>query len=73
MKTPMHASNPLSKDKLGKSIDHMICRGMVGLLLYLTTNIPNIMYSICLRALDFSLIIENHILNILKGSYAYAI
>ena len=50
MRTPMHASNPLSKDELGKPIDQMIYRGMIGSLLYQTTCRPDIMYSLCVYA-----------------------
>lgn len=50
MKTPMHASNPLSKDESGKPVDQMIYRGMIGSFLYLTANRPDIMHSICLCA-----------------------
>ena len=48
MKTPMHASNPLSKDESGKQVDQTIYRGMMDSLLYLIASKPYIMYSICL-------------------------
>ena len=44
----MHASNPLSKDKSSKPIDQTIYKGMISLLLYLTTNRHNIMYIVFL-------------------------
>ena len=45
MKTPMHASNPLSRDESGKPIDYMIYGGMIGSILYMF-----IAYSVCLCA-----------------------
>jgi len=48
MKTPMHASNLLSKDESGKPIGETIYRGMIGTFLYLTLSRPDIMHSICL-------------------------
>jgi len=50
MKTPMHASNPLSKDESSKPVDQRIYRGMIGSLLYTTTSRLDIMYSVCLCA-----------------------
>ena len=50
MKTPMHSSNPLSIDDLGKQTDQMIYRGMIDSLFYLNASRPNIIYSVCLYA-----------------------
>ena len=47
-RTPMGSSIKLDIDKKGKLIDQTKYRGMIGLLLYLTTSRPNIMYSVCL-------------------------
>lgn len=41
MKTPTHASNPLSRDESSKLVDHTINTGMIDLLLYLTSSRPN--------------------------------
>ena len=50
VKTPMQASNPLSRDELGKPLDQMIYKGMIDSLLYLTASRHDIMYSVCLCA-----------------------
>jgi len=46
MKTPIHASNPLSKDELGKPVDQMIYKGMICSLLYLIASKPDTMYNV---------------------------
>ena len=46
--TPMGSSIKLDMDEKGKFVDQNKYRGMIGSLLYLTTNIPDIMYSVCL-------------------------
>nr|GEV36426.1 retrovirus-related Pol polyprotein from transposon TNT 1-94 [Tanacetum cinerariifolium] len=50
IKTPMSFDTKLTKDKECESIDSTKYRGMIYSLLYLTTNRPNIMFSICLCA-----------------------
>ena len=50
MKTPMHASNPLSKDKSGKPVDQTIYIGMIRSLLHLMASRHDIMYSVWLCA-----------------------
>ena len=50
MATPMHPSNHLSKDELGKKVDQTLYRGMIGSLLYLTASRPDILFSVCLCA-----------------------
>jgi len=50
MKTPMHASNPRSKGESSKLVDQAIYKGIIGTLLYLTSIIHDIMYSVCLCA-----------------------
>ena len=48
MKTPTSLSIKLDKDEKGKSINFTMYRGMIGSLLYVIANRPNIMYSVCL-------------------------
>ncbi|GKB36818.1 putative ribonuclease H-like domain-containing protein [Tanacetum coccineum] len=50
MKTPMSSDTKLKKDKECESVDSTKYRGMRGSLLYLTTSIPDIMFSVCLCA-----------------------
>ena len=46
--TPMSLSCKLDKDENGKSVDLKLYRGMIGSLLYLTANRPNILFSVCI-------------------------
>ena len=46
VRTPMSPNVKLTIDLLGKSVDSSLYRTMIGSLLYLTTNIPNISYSV---------------------------
>ena len=46
----MTTSTYLDKDENGKSIDESKYRGMIGSLLYLTANKPDIMFSVCMYA-----------------------
>ncbi|GJW94614.1 retrovirus-related pol polyprotein from transposon TNT 1-94 [Tanacetum coccineum] len=48
MKTPMSSDAKLTKDEECESVDSTKYRGMIGSLLYLTTNRPDIMFSVCL-------------------------
>ena len=48
--TPMALPIKLDMDEKGKLADQTKYRGMIGSLLYLTTNRPNNMYSVCLCA-----------------------
>ncbi|GKE24579.1 retrovirus-related pol polyprotein from transposon TNT 1-94 [Tanacetum coccineum] len=50
MKTPMSSDTELIKDEECKSVDSTKYRGMIGGLLYLMANRPDIMFSVCLRA-----------------------
>ena len=50
MKTPMHASNPLSKEESSKLVQQTIYRGMIRSLLYLTACRLDIMHRVCLGA-----------------------
>nr|GEV28082.1 retrovirus-related Pol polyprotein from transposon TNT 1-94 [Tanacetum cinerariifolium] len=48
MKTPMSSDTKLTKDEECESLDSTKYRGMIGSLLYLMANRPNIMFSVCL-------------------------
>ncbi|GJU79476.1 integrase, catalytic region, zinc finger, CCHC-type containing protein [Tanacetum coccineum] len=50
MKTPKSLDTKLTKGEEGKSVDNTKYRGMIGSLLYLTTNRSDIMFSVCLCA-----------------------
>ncbi|KAL6347658.1 hypothetical protein AAG906_026186 [Vitis piasezkii] len=50
MKTPMSSSIKLDNDEKGKSVNSTMYRGIIGSLLYLTTNRLDILYSVCLCA-----------------------
>ena len=47
MKTPMSSSINLDKDKKCKPIDSTVYRGMIGSLLHLTANRPDIYMFVC--------------------------
>lgn len=49
--TPMSPSTALEEKRNGKSVDITMYRGMIGSLMYLTTNRPDIMFSVykCIR------------------------
>jgi hypothetical protein len=49
-KTPMGTDGHLDLDKGGKSVDQKVYRSMIGSLLYLCANRPDIMLSICMCA-----------------------
>ena len=44
--TPMSTTLKLSKDASGKDVQQSLCRGMIGSLLYLTANRPDISFSV---------------------------
>ena len=46
VRTPMSPNVKLTVDLLGKSVDPFLYRSMIGSLLYLTTSIPDISYSV---------------------------
>ena len=48
--TPMSSTCKLDKDVKGKKVDQKHYRGMIGSLLYLTANSPDIIYSTCICA-----------------------
>ncbi|GJS10129.1 retrovirus-related pol polyprotein from transposon TNT 1-94 [Tanacetum coccineum] len=45
--TPMETHKPLLKDAYGKGVDEHLYRSMIGLLMYLTSSRPDIMFAIC--------------------------
>nr|GEV72945.1 hypothetical protein [Tanacetum cinerariifolium] len=51
IKTPMSRKRALTLDKDSESIDSTKYRGMIGSLLYLTTSMPDIMFSVYLCAI----------------------
>ncbi|GJT99171.1 retrovirus-related pol polyprotein from transposon TNT 1-94 [Tanacetum coccineum] len=50
MKTPMSSDTKLMKDEECESVDSTKYGGMIGILLYLTTSRPDIMFCVCLCA-----------------------
>nr|GEV13524.1 uncharacterized mitochondrial protein AtMg00810-like [Tanacetum cinerariifolium] len=45
--TPMKTKKPLLKDKDGEEVDVHMYRSMIGLLMYLTSSRPDIMFAVC--------------------------
>ncbi|GKD32975.1 uncharacterized mitochondrial protein-like protein, partial [Tanacetum coccineum] len=45
--TPMETQKPLLKDKDGEEVDVHMYRSMIGLLIYLTSSRPDIMFAVC--------------------------
>nr|GEV90160.1 hypothetical protein [Tanacetum cinerariifolium] len=45
--TPMENHKPLTKDEYGEDVDVYLYRSMIGLLMYLTSSRPDIMFSVC--------------------------
>ncbi|KAH9649211.1 hypothetical protein KPL70_025897 [Citrus sinensis] len=60
--TPMSTTIKLDKDEKGKEVDIKMYRDMIGSLLYLTANRPDIMFSVCLCARFQSCPKESHLL-----------
>ncbi|EOY32276.1 Cysteine-rich RLK (RECEPTOR-like protein kinase) 8 [Theobroma cacao] len=60
--TPMSPSTKLDKDDKGKDMDQKLYRGMIGSLLYLTANRPDILFSVCLCARFQSCPKESHLI-----------
>ncbi|GJT58954.1 retrovirus-related pol polyprotein from transposon TNT 1-94 [Tanacetum coccineum] len=48
--TPMVEKNNLDEDLQGKPVDATLYRGMIGSLMYLTSNRPDLIYAVCLCA-----------------------
>ncbi|GKF46784.1 uncharacterized mitochondrial protein-like protein, partial [Tanacetum coccineum] len=48
--TPMETQKPLLKDEDGKEVDVHLYRSMIGLLMYLTSSRPDIMFAVCAYA-----------------------
>ncbi|GJW67395.1 retrovirus-related pol polyprotein from transposon TNT 1-94 [Tanacetum coccineum] len=74
VKTPMGPSNNLGPDLNSKAVNETYYRGMIGSLMYLTTNRPDIQFSTCLCARyqanhkESHLIVVKRIFNYLKGT-----
>nr|GEZ90017.1 hypothetical protein [Tanacetum cinerariifolium] len=45
--TPMETSKPLMKDENAKDVDVHLFRSLIGLLMYLTSSRPDIMFAVC--------------------------
>ncbi|GKG05924.1 hypothetical protein Tco_0326010 [Tanacetum coccineum] len=45
--TPMETQKPLLKDEEGEEVDVHLYRSMIGLLMYLTSSRPDIMFAVC--------------------------
>ncbi|XP_070002827.1 uncharacterized mitochondrial protein AtMg00810-like [Nicotiana sylvestris] len=59
--TPMSPTTVLDDDNNGKMVDETMYRGMIGSLLYLTANRPDIMFSVCKCARFQSVPKESHL------------
>ena len=70
--TLMSTTIKLDMDEKGKKVDIKTYRGMIRSLLYLTTNRPNIMFSVCLCARFQSCPKESHLLTV-KRIFRYLI
>jgi hypothetical protein len=68
--TPMGTSTKLDMDENGKNIDIIKYQGMIGSPLYLTTSIPNIMFSVCLYARFQACPKESHV-GVVKCIFLY--
>ncbi|GJT43879.1 retrovirus-related pol polyprotein from transposon TNT 1-94 [Tanacetum coccineum] len=74
VKTPMVPLNKLGPDLNGKAINETSYRGMIGSLMYLTANRPDIQFSTCLHARyqanpkESHLIVVKRIFRYLKGT-----
>ena len=62
----MATSTKLDADKAGKVVDQKTYRGMIGSLLYLTANRPDIQFSVCLCARFQANPKESHLIAIKK-------
>jgi hypothetical protein len=68
--TPMWTSIKLDMDENDKNVNITKYRGMIGSLLYLTTNRPNIMFSVCLYAYFQACPKESHV-SVIKQTFWY--
>nr|GEY37533.1 hypothetical protein [Tanacetum cinerariifolium] len=59
--TPMVEKRKLDEDLQGKPVDATFYRGMIGSLMYLTSNRPNLIYAVCLCARYQAKPIEKHL------------
>ncbi|GJY21303.1 retrovirus-related pol polyprotein from transposon TNT 1-94 [Tanacetum coccineum] len=68
--TPMVEKNKLDEDLQGTPVDATLYRGMIGSLMYLTSNRPNLIYAVCLCARYHAKPTEKH-LNAVKQIFRY--
>ncbi|GJR76578.1 retrovirus-related pol polyprotein from transposon TNT 1-94 [Tanacetum coccineum] len=68
--TPMMEKNKLDKDLPGTPVDATLYHGMIGSLIYLTSNKPGLIYAVCLCAWYQAKPTENH-LNAVKRIFRY--
>lgn len=72
-KTPMHPTYILEKDEVSDKVEPKVYRGMIVSLLYLTSFIPDILFSVCLcdrfqsDPKESHLIVVKRIFRYLKG------
>lgn len=50
MTTPVHPTCNLNKEESSTKVCYKLYRCMIGLLLYLTTSIPDVLFSVCMCA-----------------------
>ncbi|GJY20605.1 retrovirus-related pol polyprotein from transposon TNT 1-94 [Tanacetum coccineum] len=70
MDTPMVEKSKLDEDTQGKAVDPTHYRGMVGTLMYLTSNRPDLVYVVCMCARDQARPTEKH-LHAVKRIFRY--
>ncbi|GJY06611.1 retrovirus-related pol polyprotein from transposon TNT 1-94 [Tanacetum coccineum] len=68
--TPMAEKSKLDEDLQGKPVDAILYRGMIGSLMYLTSNRPDLVYAVCLCALYQAKPTEK-LLNMVKQIFRY--
>ena len=64
LSTPISSTCKLDKDEEGTNIDQKLYWGIIGLLLYLTTSRPDILFSVCVYARFQSNLKESHIITV---------
>ena len=68
--TPMSPITKLDKDEKEKNVNQKLYKGMIGSLLYLTANRPDIMFCVCLCARFQACLTESHMIA-LKRIFRY--
>nr|GEW84481.1 uncharacterized mitochondrial protein AtMg00810-like [Tanacetum cinerariifolium] len=68
--TPMVEESKLDEDLQGKLVDTTLCRGIIGSLIYLTSNRPDLIYVVCLCAWYQAKPTKKH-LNAVKQIFRY--